>query len=101
MKGPIAYVCGAGVAHYDKQSRVEAWKRAEQKKAAAEAAAKIEAHDDYMAAMARFRQKAMGHIHLANHTGNFVAGYRLAMKDMDEALIEIMAEKEITTDGSN
>jgi hypothetical protein len=54
-----------------------------------------------MAAMARFRQKAMGHIHLANHTGNFVAGYRLAMKDMDEALIEIMAEKEITTDGSN
>lgn len=99
-KGPAAYVCGAGVTHYDSPSKIARWKRTDQERAAAEAAAKVRAHDDYMDALALFREQVA--LRLAAWSQQLQTdrqkgirdGYVLAMGDMDRALLDAMRRRE-------
>lgn len=100
-KGPAAYVCGAGVTHYDSPSKVARWKKAEQERAAGEAAAKVRAHDDYMEALRRFRemealrQAAWRNVLPTQYQMGLQYGYDLATRDMDEALLDAMTSRDV------
>ena len=94
-----AYVCGAGVTHYDRASTVERWRKAEEARAAGAAADKVRAHDDYMEGMARFRAGGIGDriptfpdgspVHLPS----FEAGYQWAIRRMDQGLMDALAAR--------
>jgi hypothetical protein len=89
------YTCGAGVNHYERASKIEKWKRNDQERIEAEARAKVRAHDDYMAGMALFRQRAtdmLAGLRYSDPPGqNFAGGYERAIRDMDRALLDAVA----------
>lgn len=92
--GSAYYRCAAGVTHYDRPSLVERWKRDDQQRVAGEVAAKVKAHDDYMDAMAKFREQIalrkaawLNNLRTQYQVG-VEEGYLMAIKDMERALMD-------------
>jgi hypothetical protein len=99
-QAPAAYRCGAGVNHYDKPSKIEAWKRAEQERAAGQVADKVRAHDDYMDAVRLFRSRTPQRDNVQDRrNAGFEAdvwfnGYEQAVRDMDSAIVDAIRARQ-------
>lgn len=99
-RAPNLLVCAAGSHHYATPAQVARWKKADQERLDRETREKVQAHDDYLAGMRLFRERARLSVDGIRARGMldakqeaFQKGYDEAIRDLDRAFLDAVAAR--------